>query len=429
MLAGLSVVGESPATTDMLMPLDADTIAPGVEGPERPSAGVDDGVDLADAFRELTRRLKERRRPERQVQDAPPPPVLVETVPPPPPSPPPVKPAPPDPGESVSALLDIIWGAIDLLPQERSMISDALLLLAPRLTERQLVSLSERLSGMDAPPPLLVARLIRDPRLEVAGPLLEKNAHLSDRDVVAAVGLADSEKLKLICRRRSISPAVSDHVVASADLEALQILLRNPGSDLFFSTYMQLCAIAAEHPVLRGLLTTRTDLPLPVALELFWCLPPELRRVILSRFLTDSVTLNRIIAIVTASDVVETSADAEPQAAGDLDAAIAALTSGRQEAAVQMFSRLAGITEATALRIVSDATGEPLAALLKLLGLSRAGFTEVTAHLNGEGWTNAGQTAANLQAVFDGLSASKARSLLIYWDWFTRKLGPYAPQA
>ena len=30
------------------------------------------------------------------------------------------------------------------------------------------------------------------------------------------------------------------------------------------------------------------------------------------------------------------------------------------------------------------------------------------------------------KAVFDSLSFTKARVLLLYWDWFTRKAGPYA---
>lgn len=419
----LSVGNHMMAMTDMPMPLDGTISATGEQGPEPASGAGEDGTDLADAFRQLTQRLKARPRLPRHAED-PPPPDPQEAAP-----LRPVKAPPPDPGESVSALLDIIWGAIDLLPQERSMVSDALLLLAPRLNERQLVSLSERLSGMDAPPPLLAARLIRDPRFEIAGPLLEKNAHLSDRDMMAAVGPADSEKLKVISRRRTISPMLSEHVVASGDLGALQILLRNPGAELLFSTYMQVCALAAEHAALQVPLTTRTDLPLPVALELFWCLPPELRRVILSRFLTDSVTLNRIIAILTASGQAEAAPDTEPLPVADLDAALAALTSGRQTEAVGMFSPLAGITEATAWRIVSDATGEPLAALLKVLGVSRAGFTEVTAQLHARGWTIDSQTGGNLQAVFDGLSSNKARTLLIYWDWFTRKTGPYAPQA
>lgn len=388
----------------------------------------EDEQDLAAAFRQLTQRLRARPR-------SAPPPAAVAVLPPVAPmvpeavAPPlPVKPQPPDPGESAAALLDIIWGAIDLLPQERALVNDALLLLVPRLTERQLISVADRLSGMDAPPPLLAARLIRDPRFEVAAPLLERNAHLSDRDIMAAAGPSDSVKLRIIARRRSLSPQLSSYVAASGDLAAVQLLLRNPGAELFFSTFMEVCELAVHHAVLQVPLTARADLPLPAAFELFWCLPPELRRVILSRFLTDSVTLNRIIAIITASELAGPPVDGEAVSAPDLDAALAALTGGRQAEAVQSFARLAGLAEATAQRILADVTGEPLAALLKALGISRAGFMEVTAQLRAEGWAIDGQASGNLQAVFDGLSGNKARTLLIYWDWFTRKAGPYAPQ-
>ena len=73
-------------------------------------------------------------------------------------------------GELARLLLDMMSSAAgSALPQERALAADTLLRLVPRIPLRQLVNLVERLALMDAPPQLLVARLIRDPRLEVAG--------------------------------------------------------------------------------------------------------------------------------------------------------------------------------------------------------------------------------------------------------------------
>jgi uncharacterized protein (DUF2336 family) len=405
------------------MPLDAAATAAGGDHPDARPDGSGD-ADLAEAFRLLTQRLRAMPRPPRKAVE-----VVLAVPPEEPPPPRRVRPPPPDPGESVALLLEIIWGAIDLLPQERAMVSDALLLLAPRLNDRQLVALADRLSGMDSPPPLLAAQLILDERLEVSGPLLEKNAHLSDRDMIAAAGADQPEKLRVIARRRSLSPVLSDHLVETGDIAALLQLLRNPGAEFFFSTYMRLCDLAGQHPALQVPITTRPDLPLPVALELFWRLPSDLRRVILTRFLTDSTILNRIIAIVLASEPEETPPEDGGIPAADLDTAVAALAAGRREDAARDFAVLAGIAGETARRIIEDVTGEPLAALLKTLGVSRSRFMEIMAQLTRAGWAPPGQETQDLQAVFDALSGNKARTLLIYWDWFTRRTGPYAPQA
>ena len=74
--------------------------------------------------------------------------------------------------------------ATGLLPQERALAADTLLLLLPRMPVRQLVRLAERVAIMDNPPPLLVAKLIRDPRPEIMAPVLERSANICDRDMI-----------------------------------------------------------------------------------------------------------------------------------------------------------------------------------------------------------------------------------------------------
>ena len=206
-------------------------------------------------------------------------------------------PAPPDPGEAASALLDIVWGAVDLPPQERSMAGDTLLLLLPKLSARDLGMLAERIAAMDQPQPLLVSRLVNDPRPEVGGVVLERSAHLDQADMLAACHDGDHERLRLLARRRHVPAALADRLVDSGDLLCQLALLRNPGADISFRSFLRLSQVAGEHPGLQVPLALRTDLPLAVALDLLWRLPPELRRVVIARFLSDSVTLGRILAI------------------------------------------------------------------------------------------------------------------------------------
>jgi len=74
----------------------------------------------------------------------------------------------------------------------------------------------------------------------------------------------------------------------------LLTLIRNPGAVFSHGAFFKLATEASEHHSLLAPLATRADLPVPVAFELFWFLPQELRRFIFSRFLTDSENLTKI---------------------------------------------------------------------------------------------------------------------------------------
>ncbi len=324
---------------------------------------------------------------------------------------------------SATALLDIMWGALDLPPQERTLAGDALLMLLPHLAERELALLAERVAAMDQPPPMLLSRLIRDPRPEIGGVVLERTPRLSDEDVIAAASWADIERLRLLARRRSVPPLLSDHLVSSGDLLSLLALLRNAGAEISFASFLRLAALAGHHPSLRAPLAMRPDLPLAVALELFWGLPPELRRVVMTRYLSDSVTLGRILGVAGGSAAAE-----NPPAVADIEAALQPLFAGNREAAAQRFAELAGVSRGTVLRIFGDEEGEALVALFKALGMGRTRFEDALDRVRAAtGLLRAARPSDELKAVFDGLSFNKARVLLTYWDWFMRKSGPYAP--
>jgi uncharacterized protein (DUF2336 family) len=391
----------------------------------------------AEAFRQLTARLRARTSP-------PPPPAkalaaLPAPAPPPAPElildiPPPRRERAPgeEAGDTAIILLELM-AATGLQPQERALAADTLLLLLPRMPSQQLVRLAERVAIMDNPPPLLVAKLIRDPRPEIVAPVLERNAHISDLDIVDQAGTGETKRVRMIARRRALSPVLSAHVVSSGDPVAILALLRNAGAQIPHQSFTRMAELAAEHPALLAPLVTRAELPAAMAFELFWSLPPELRRLILSRFLTDSIVLGKILRIALAEErsTAAAPARADGPVAGDaLDVALEAAAALRKEEAALRFAELAGVDEATVHRILGDPYGEPAAVLFKALGLSRGRFAEAMESLrSGSGQEADERDSGELQAVFDALSFNKARMLLGYWDWFTRKTGPYAPRS
>jgi hypothetical protein len=353
---------------------------------------------------------------------------------------PPIEIGEPDPqaGETARSLLDIMSASATVSqPQERALAADTLLRLIPRVPEKTLIALVERVAIMESPPPLLVTRLIRDPRHEVAGPLLEKASHIPDRDLIAVIAERDAVKLRLIARRRLVSPALVDALIGANDTSVLLTLIRNPGAAPSHEAFHALCEAAKAHPALQAPLITRQDTPVPTAFDLFWFLPPELRRFVLSRFLTDSENLNRILKIARTADSTETRSEEEATEAAQfperkrVENLISILAQGHFDAAASEIAVLAQICEANALRIVHDPDGEPLTIALKVLGLSRAKFADgvVTLQQSANSTLRKDRNAAELQSIFDSMSFNKARVLLTYWDWLALKSGPYTQLA
>ena len=336
-------------------------------------------------------------------------------------------------GELALTLLDMMSGVSGTaLPQERTLAADTLLRIVPRIPVKQLLAVVERVAIMEAPPPLLVAKLIRDTRPEIVGPLLERCSHISDQDLMNAAPSGDTMKLRMMARRRILSQVLSDYLIASGEPNVLLTLIRNPGAALSHDAFYQLAEQASQHHALLAPLATRADLPPPVAFELFWHVPPELRRFIFSRFLTDSETLNKILRITLATHAGDGEAAQGEQRFAPrqvIDAAIDRAVQFKLDEAAQQFATAAGIERDTALRILSDREGEPVTVLLKALGYPRSGLEEAMTRLRHPetGLLRPERKPEELQAVFDGLSFNKARILLTYWDWFVRKAGPYAP--
>jgi hypothetical protein len=312
-------------------------------------------------------------------------------------------------GEQAHALLEImVMPTSGSLPQERALANDTLLRLIPRMPLKSLRRLADRVCMMEAPSQMLVRRLINDSRIEVSGPLLENAMSVHDSDLIAVANVKNPPSLKLIARRRRISPALSEALIQSNHVETLLNLVRNQGASFSIESMWRLSHFAVDHPVLQAPLMTRQDTPSPIAFQLFWRLPSELRRYVLSRFLTDSETITRILTMNMAEGMDEKSADLS---------LLSKLADAPPGEAGQIFSRLIHVSEATGARIADDAGGEALTVALKAAGLTRAQFA---------GIIDRHPDAAALKSIFETLSFTKARVLLTYWDWAVMGTGPYA---
>lgn len=335
-------------------------------------------------------------------------------------------------GDLARSLMDMMLSnANSGLPQERALAADALLKLVPRIPLNDLVAIVDRVSIMEQPPHMLVSQLILDSRIEVAGPLLENCGHINDQILARAVAAGNVDAQRLIARRRVLSTGLTDRLVEFDDSSVMLTLVRNNGASFSHQAFLRLADHARKHHEILAPLATRTDLPPPVAFELFWFVPAQLRRYLLSRFLTDSEMLTKILKITHAIEVGDAAAEPKSSQRERAEQAVEALANAKLAEAAAILSEVAAINGATASRIIADQSGEPLAVAFKAIGVNRARFEEIIELLKQPtcGIIGADRATFELQNVFDSLSFNKARVLLTYWDWATLKTGPYAPAA
>ena len=176
-------------------------------------------------------------------------------------------------------------------------------------------------------------------------------------------------------------------------------------------------------------LATRPDLPAPIAFELFWFVPAELRRYLLSRFLTDSETMTKILKITHAMGGGEQGAETKFPEREQVESFVSCLNSGNLSEATNILAEIAAIHPDNAARIIADANGEPLSIAFKAIGTNRAHFGEIVETLKNSDFAiiSTTRSSAELQNIFESMSFNKARVLLTYWDWAVMKSGPYAP--
>jgi Uncharacterised protein conserved in bacteria (DUF2336) len=331
--------------------------------------------------------------------------------------------------ELMRSLLDIMAaGNAAGQPQERALAADTLLRLVARLDLKSLVLLAGRLAMMDQPPHLLVARLIRDPRVEVAGPLLEDCAQLSDKDLVSVVQEGEPAKLRMMARRRHLTRAISDLLIQSGDPSVVLTLVRNMDAEISHDGFQSLLQLCENHAELLAPLATRADLQAPMAFELFWVAPPQLRRFILSRFLTDSEMLTKILKITMATKTDE-EGELEPMSQHALIESLERAARGHVDQAAEELSALMHVSPATMTRILGDVQGEAVVVMLKAAGYPRSAVVGLLKKMQDADLplVSRERDAEELQVMFDTLSFNKARTLLTYWDWAQGKTGPYAP--
>ncbi len=321
---------------------------------------------------------------------------------------------------------------------ERSITADLLVEMLREASTDERRRASQRLTGLVEIPSGLVRLLLRD-EIEVARPLIEECASLTDSDLIDCVRRGQMDHRRLIAHRRPVSEVLCEALVEAAEPQVAEALLKNDTARLSNDALEAILASTREHQRLTPLLLRRPELRPRQAYVVFWWSDTECRRLILQRFAVSREVLQDAV-----SDVFSVAADEKWQdplsrkalqfierrqrnrAAidkspfGSLEEAVAASQSGMTRDVAEELSYLAGLKPMTGAKIFSDAGGEPLAVYCKATGLPRAAVRALWRSLRRPETAPTGGMHPALQRVmeaYDMIAVDRAQTVLRYWNW------------
>ena len=155
----------------------------------------------------------------------------------------------------------------DLLASERERVCALTLETLQKLADDQLprvrAILAEEIAGLDCVPKDVALKLAHDAEETVSVPILEYSPLLADNDLLEIIATARAQSaLAAIAKRRGVSEAVSDAIVASLDIPSVAALLANPNARIREEAIEKIIDHAETIEQWHGPLAMRTDLSL-----------------------------------------------------------------------------------------------------------------------------------------------------------------------
>ncbi len=322
--------------------------------------------------------------------------------------------------------------------QDRAIAGDLLLELLIDADESSREMCARRLSGSREAPRRVLRYLASDVPA-VSTVLLTDCLGFDQSDLVNAVRSGGPHHRFAIASRRDVGPCVSDAIVESGDVAAMEKLLVNDLTELSDFAVDRLVSESRDHPELANLLRKRPELKPAHALVLFWWSDRPARRDILQRFSAERNTL-----IEACSEIFSMAADKkwsdpvvrkglqvierrqrnraalERSQFGSLEDLIAfALKEGMDSGRIDEISHLCGIKPLTGAKIFSDKGGEGIAVLSKAVGLKRQYFKALWAALGRPiSRPNApDQNFEDVLEIYEMTAVAKAQTVVRYWNW------------
>lgn len=338
----------------------------------------------------------------------------------------------------VQRLCEIVsWPETRLPSYERQLAADILVGLLRTSNVELRRRCAQGLVRINDAPKALLRYLARD-EISVAEPLLENGAGFDDSDLIATVRAGVAWHWLAIAKRRNLSEPITDALLQTGDVAAIEAVLRNTTARLSTQGIDLVVAKSRQAPSLPAPLVSRPELKPTQALVLFWWAPFEARLQILRRFAVDRQVLIQELGEVFKLAAAEGWSDADTRktlqvierrqrnraAAAQspyksLEGALAAAEHGLDRGLMHEIAHLAGVKPTTAAQIFADAGGEAIGVFCKAVGLKRPLMIALWRALrrpNGDP-DSTNNSLGRAVYVFDTLATAKAQTVLRYWNW------------
>jgi uncharacterized protein (DUF2336 family) len=143
--------------------------------------------------------------------------------------------------------------------------------------------ISQKFANASQLPRKLAINLASKP-IDIATAILINNTALNDNDLISIVDSQSTDHVAAVARRKQISEAVADALVATGNIAVMQLVSENLGARLSPKAITVLTEAARMHDSLQHPVMYRPELTSEAAMRLYWWVTQDLRRFALQRF-------------------------------------------------------------------------------------------------------------------------------------------------
>jgi len=276
-----------------------------------------------------------------------------------------------------------------LSDRERALMTEILRRLIHDIEMTVRRALAERLAPEPDAPSELVTVLAND-EIEVAYPILVKSTVLHDAELIEIVRNRSSEHQLAVAVRERVSPAVSDALVGTGNVDVVKTLLENFGAEISQATMGYLVEQSKRVGAYQNPLINRSDLSPALAKRMYWWVSAALRKHVVANFKLDPTELDQKIEDIIRDLLSEETA--QPVAARrneDLAKKLAernaitpqllvqALRQGEVALFEALLGEISGLRRALVRRMIFEPGGQGLAAISRAVAISKPDFASI----------------------------------------------------
>jgi uncharacterized protein (DUF2336 family) len=332
-------------------------------------------------------------------------------------------------GEAVRRISDLfLKGASRFQPAHVDLFDGVLTSLVPQTEVEARSALAERLATLVNAPPQLVALLVRDDEVLIAGPLLRRSPLIDEPTLVELARLKGQPHLLAISDRATLTPRITDVIVRRGDRDVIRRVASNAGAAFSPLGYIGLIRRAGDDGTLAVTVGQRDDISLDqlksllsqsvevVRRRLFDAAAPELRMAI-NRAMQDITGTPKHLSITRDFATAQRAIQKLHQTDELNEGALLRFARGHQyEETAAALAALSGVRIGTVDQLLKGDRDDPMLILGKSIGISWATVRALIALRVGPGRSPAAHDIEEARQNFERLVPATAQRVLTFWQ-------------